>query len=152
MNYFSHAYLNILAAAVTEGIHSGHFDPVAPNRDPLDPRTSVLFDARLGSIPLRVCVGDWRFDEARVSVAAWPTPDVDQWVGAFGAKQLAGEVTATGYLNRASTGRLRLSDPFEPTIFMRRDRSAIMKGIPAPDDVADPFRLYPRMMSYAAAA
>lgn len=149
MNYRSHAYLALLSAAVNEAFRAGHCNPLAPNRDPLDPRTSVLFDATLGSIPLRVCMGNWRSDEMRLAVAAWPTPDVDQWVEAFGAKELAGDATAVGYLTRAGTSRLSLSDPFEPAIFMRRNRLAEMKALPAPDDAADPLQIYPRYLSYA---
>jgi len=152
VNYRSHAYLAVLTAAANEGIQTGLCDPLAPNLDPLAPRASVLFNATLGSIPLRVNMGDWRFDETRFAVAAWPTPEVDRWVEAFGANELAGEVTAVGYLTRSSTGRLRLSDPFEPTIFIRRDRLAVMKALPAPDDMADPLQLYPRYLSYAVAA
>ncbi|HEX8300993.1 hypothetical protein [Sphingomonas sp.] len=152
MNHRSHAFLALLAAAANEAIRTGRCDPLAPNRDPLGARTSALFDATLGSIPLRVCMSDWRSDETRFAVVAWPTREVDQWVEAFGANELAGDVTAIGYLIRAGTGRLRLSDPFEPTVFMRRDRVLLMKSLPAPDDAADPFQLYPRYLSYAAAA
>lgn len=152
MNYRSHAFLALLTAAANEAIRTGRCDPLAPNRDPLDARASVLFDATTSSIPLRVCLGDWRSDEARLAVAGWPTPDVDRWVEAFGANELAGDVTAIGYLTRTATGQLRLSDPFGPTIFIRRDRSVVLKALPVPDDVSDPLLLYPRYLSYAAAA
>lgn len=152
MNYRSHAFLALLTAAANAAIQTGRCDPLARNRNPLEVCTSVLFDATLGSIPLRICMGDWRFDEVRLAVAAWTTPEADQWVEAFGANELAGDVTAIGYLTRAGTSRLRLSDPFEPTIFIRRDRLAAMRALPAPDDAADPLQLYPRYLSYAAAA
>ncbi len=152
MNHRSHAFLALLTAAANEAIRTGQCDPLAPNRDPLDARTSVLFDATLASIPLRVCMGDWRSDEARFAVAAWPTPDVDQWLEAFGANELAGDVTAIGYLTRSENGRLLLSDPFEPSILMRRNRLVVMKALSAPSDAADPLQLYPRYLSYAAAA
>jgi hypothetical protein len=152
VNYRSHAYLALLTAAANEAIRTGRCDSLAPNLGPLDQRSTVLFDATLGSIPLRVCMGNWRSDETRFAVAAWPTPEVDRWIEAFGANELAGDVTALGYLTRSPADRLRLSDPFEPTIFMRRDRLAVMKALPAPDDVADPLQLYPPYLSYDVAA
>ena len=152
MNHRSHAFLALLTAAANEAIRTGRCARRAPNRDPLDPHTSALFDATLDAIPLRVCMGGWRSDEARFAVAAWPTPDVDQWLEAFGANELAGDVTAIGYLTRVGTGGLRLSDPFEPIIFMRRNRLAAMKALSSPDDAADPLQLYPRYLSYDAAA
>lgn len=152
MNDRSHAFLTLITAAATEGIRTGRCDPSAPNCNPSEPRTSVLFDVALGSIPLRVCMGGWRFDEARIAVAAWPTPEVDQWVEAFGANELAGDVTAIGYLTRSDAGQLRLSDPFEPTIFIRRPRLVAMKALAVPTDATDPLQLYPRYLSYAAAA
>ncbi len=152
MNHRSHAFLALLTAAANEAIGTGRCDLLAPNRAPLQARTSVLFDATIGAIPLRVCMSDWRSDEARLAVAAWPTPDVDQRLAAFGANDLAGDVTVIGDLTRDGIGRLRLSNPFEPTIFMRRSRLAAMKALPAPDDAADPLHLYPRYLSYAAAA
>lgn len=151
MNLRSHAYLALLGHAATVAISTGRLDPLAPNRDPMDPPTSVLFDAPLGSIPMRVNLSGWHADEARIAVAAWPTPDVDQWVAAMNAKTLAGDVTAIGYVERKN-GRLMLSNPFDPLMFIRRDRMDSLKIVPMPGDAADPFQLYPRYLSYAAAA
>ena len=152
MNLRSHAYLALLAHAANEGIRTGCFDPAAPNRDPIDPPASIHFDAPLGSILMRASIGAWRSDEARIAVAAWPTPDVDRWVEAFRASGLAGDVTAIGYLIRGKNGRLRLSDPFEPIFFMRQSRRAALQALPSPSDGPDPLQLYPRYLSYAAAA
>ncbi|PZU11508.1 MAG: hypothetical protein DI605_00480 [Sphingomonas sp.] len=110
----------------------------------------MLFDAPLGAIPIRAWIADWRFDEARVVVAAWPTLDVDRWIEAAGADELAGEVFARGWLERGS--RLRLVNVFEPSIFMRQSRIATMKGLPVPDEVCDPLGLYPSYLRHAAAA
>ena len=151
MNLRSNAYLALLGHAATIAIATGRLDPLAPNRDPMEPPTSILFDAPLGSIPMRVSMGGWRTDEARIAVAAWPTPDVDQWVAAMNARTLAGDVTAIGYLERKN-GRLMLSNPFDPLMFIRRDRIDAIKMLPMPDDAADPFHLYPRYLSYAVAA
>ena len=153
MKLRSHAYLALLGHAATVAIETGRLDPLAPNREPMDPPTSVLLDAPLGSIPMRVSLSGWRANEARIAIAAWPTPDVDQWVAAMNAKALAGDVTAIGYVERTN-GRLRLmlSSPFDPLMFIRRDRMDALKMLPRPDDAADPFQLYPRYLSYAAAA
>lgn len=151
MNLRSHIFLALLADAANEGIRTGRFDLAAPNRDPIEPRTSVLFDAPLGSIPMRVSMSDWRFDEARIAVSAWPTPDVDRWVETVNAKALAGDVTAIGYLERKN-GRLMLSNPFDPLVFMRHNRRSALQALTAPSDAADPLRLYPRYLSFAAAA
>lgn len=152
MNQRPHIALVLLAHAANEGIRAGHFDPAAPNLNPIEPRTSVLFEAPIGSIPMRVSIGAWRFDEARVAVAAWPTLEVDQWIERFGAKELAGDVTAIGYLTRVAGGRLRLADPFDPVIYIRQRRLAAMRMLSTPSDAADPLQLYPRFLSHAAAA
>lgn len=152
MNLRSHAYLALLAHAANEGIRSGQFDPATANRDPMDTPASVHFDAPLGSIPMRASIGAWRSDEARIAVAAWPTPDADRWVEVFRANGLAGDATAIGYLVRGSNDRLRLSDPFQPIFFMRQSRRSALQALPAPSDAADPLQLYPRYLSYAAAA
>ncbi|MEH3037346.1 MAG: hypothetical protein PGN23_12815 [Sphingomonas adhaesiva] len=151
MNLRSHAFLALLAHAANEGIRTGRFDPAAPNRNPIEPRTSVLFDAPLGSVPMRVSMSDWRFDEARIAVSAWPMPDVDRWVEAVNAKALAGDVTAIGNLERKN-GRLMLFNPFDPLVFMRQNRRAALLALPMPSETADPLRLYPRYLSFAAAA
>lgn len=150
MKYRSHAFLALLAHAVNEGYRTGRFDPDAPNCNPIEPRSSVLFDAPLGSVPMRVWISDWRFNEARVVAAASPTPNVDRWIAAGGAKGLAGEVVATGWLERGS--HLRLVNVFEPSIFIRQNRVTEMRALPIPSEAADPLRLYPRYLSYAAAA
>jgi hypothetical protein len=152
VNLRSHVYLALLAHAANEAIRTGRFDPTAPNGDTMNLLTSVHFDAPLGSIPMRASIGAWRSDEARIAIAAWPTPDVDRWVEAFRANGLAGDVTAIGYLVREADGRLRLSNPFEPIFFMRQSRRAALQALPAPSDAADPLQLYPRYLSYAAAA
>ena len=152
MNLRSHAYLALLAHAANEGIRTGWFDPTASDRNPMDPPMSVHFDAPLGSIPMRASIGGWRSDEARIAVAAGPPNDADRWDEAVRANGLAGDATAIGYLVRGANSRLRLSDPFEPTFFMRQSRRAALLALPAPSNAADPLQLYPRYLSYAAAA
>lgn len=150
MNSRSRAFLTLLAHAANEGFRTGHFNPDAPNRSPMEHRGSVLFDAPLGSMPMRVWISDWRNDEARIAVAAWPTEEVDRWIEASGAKALAGEVVASGWLERSSL--LRLVNISDPTIFIRQNRVEALRTLQAPTEEADPLRLYPSCLSYAVAA
>ena len=151
MNLHSHTYLALLGHAATVAITTGRLDPLVPNRDPMDLPTSVLFEAPLGSIPVRVSLTGWRADEARIAVAAWPQPNADHWIAAVNAKGLAGDVTAIGYVERRN-GRLTLSNPLDPIMFIRRNRTDALKMLPVPDNAADPFQLYLRYLSYSAVA
>ena len=151
MNLPSHAFCCLLAHGANEGIRTGRFDPIAPSGDPSAPRTSVRFDAQIGSIPMRVSISDWRLEEASISVAAWPTPDVDEWIDCMTAKAAAGDVTAIGYLERRD-GRMKLSNPFAPAVFMRKHRIPALLGLPMPSDASDPLQLYPRYLSFGSAA
>lgn len=152
MNLRSHVFLTFLTHAATEGIRASQYDPAAPNCEPTQRRTSVLFDAPFGSIPMRVSIGDWRFDEARIAVAAWPTGEADKWIDCITANGLAGDATAIGYLERRKDGRLMLSNPFEPLVFMRPHRRSALSAMPMPTDATDPLRLYPRYLNIASAA
>lgn len=143
MNQRSHIFLMLLAHAANEGIRQGIINLTATNRDPSQRRSSMLFDAPLGGIPVRVSFTDWRNDEATISLAAWPSPDVDQWVKASNAKHSAGEVTAFGWLDRSSR-HLRVQDPFDPSVFISKHRRSELLALPRLTDVEDPLKLYPR--------
>lgn len=147
-----HASLALLSHAVNESVRTGVLDLKAANRAPLEQSTSVLFGTSLGSIPLRVAVGEWRFDEVRIAVAAWPTPDVDHWLEVSRANERAGKVASIGYLARSDRGRLRLVSPLDPSIYIHSSCKLALQAIPVPDDASDPLRLYPRYLNYAAAA
>ena len=151
MNYRSHAFLALLSHAANEGVRTGCFDPKGPNGNPNDPRPTTLFSANLGgAVPMRVFIADWRFDEARIVVAAWPTAQVDRWIEASGAKALAGDVVASGWLERHS--HLLLVNALDPAVFIRHDRMATVRALSVPSEDADPLGLYPRQLRYAAAA
>lgn len=151
MNLPTHAFCCLLAHGANEGIRTGRFDPVAPSSNPSQPRTSVLFDAQIGPIPMRVSISDWRFDEARIAIAAWPTTDVDEWIDCITAKTLAGDATAIGYLERRNE-RVTLSVPFSPPVFIRKNRKAALLALPMSGDVSDPYFLYPRYFRFGSAA
>jgi hypothetical protein len=150
MNHTSHAFLALLSHAANVGFRTNLFDPGAPNGHPLEARSSVMFDAPIESVPVRAWISDWRYDEARIVAAAWPTAEVDRWIAVGGANALAGEVVASGWLERGT--QLRLVNIFEPSVFIQTNRLAAMRGLAAPSEAADPLRLYPPYLSYDAAA
>lgn len=100
---------------------------------------------------MRVWISDWRFEEARIAVAAWPTYDVDEWIDCMTAKARAGDVTAIGCLERRN-GRVMLSNPFDPLVFIRQRRKVELRALPMPSDASDPLQLYPRYLRFGSAA
>ena len=147
MNLSSHVYLALLAHAATEGVRTGRIEPAAANSNLMKPHKKFLFDASLGAIPIRVSVGDWRFDEARIAVVGWPTPEADEWINCMTARAVAGDVTAIGYLERRD-GRLMLSSPLDPPVFFQKHREAALLALPLPSDASDPLQLYPRYLRF----
>jgi hypothetical protein len=138
--------MTLLAYAANEAYRNGLFNPEGANKQPLDVRESVLFDAPLGSIPMRVWISDWRLDEIRIVAAAWPTAEVDRWIEAAGARELAGEMVATGRLTRGPT--LRFVTPLDPNIFISESRQLFARSLCAPSRSEDFLCLYPLCLSY----
>ena len=141
----------LLSHAVSVGLSKAIIDPLGPNSEPLCERQSWLYDAPLLGTPLRVCFTDWRFDEARISLALWPSDDADRWVRCGNAKRSAGEVVVHGALDRKN-GRLRLQDPFNPVTFISKARRAQLLNLLDLAEVDDPLRLMRRyeLLSHAA--
>lgn len=145
MNHRSHAFLTLASHAVNEAVRRGLFDPASPNGDPRKRRSSVLFSTSLNDlIPMRVFIADWQSDEARVIVAAWPSLSVDDWIEVSRANGRAGEVVASGWLERHS--HLLLVNSLDPTLFVQGARVAALKALPEPKEIADPLGLYPRRL------
>ncbi len=113
----------LLSHVVDVGIGKAIIDPLGSNCEPQCDRRSWCFDAPLLGRPIRVCFTEWRFDEARISLALWPSDDVDTWIQCANAKRSAGEVTVHGHIDRKN-GRLRLQDPFNPSLFVSKHRRA----------------------------
>lgn len=133
----------LLSHSVVVGLRKSIIHPLGPNCEPSEFRRSLFFDAPLLGHPLRVCFTEWRFDEATVSLALWPSDDGDKWIQCGNAKRSAGEVTVHGRLDR-SNGRLRLQDPFNPSVFISKHRRAELLKLLYLTGVDDPFRLMPR--------
>lgn len=150
MNLCSHTFLSLLSRAANEGIRTGLLDLTAPNCESMS-RPFVLFDAHIGSIPLRVRIRDWRCDEAPIQVAAWPTDEVDECANFGGAKSRAGDVTASGWIERFGI-RPMLSNPFVPNVYIARHRRAELAALPAPSSSDDPYQFYPPYLSFPDAA
>lgn len=132
----------LLTHTVTVGYSKGIIDPLGANCEPLCNRRSLFFDAPLLGHPVRVCFTEWRFDEARISLALWPSDDVDTWLPCGNVKRSAGEVTVHGRLDRNSA-RLRLQDPFNPSVFISKHRRAELLELLDLAEVDDPVCLMP---------
>ena len=151
MNQRSHIWLTLLAHVTNEGVRKGLIDLPAPNREPSEERNSVLFDAPLRGVPIRARFTEWRFDEARVSLVAWPSVEVDRWCVASNPKHEAGEVTASGCLDRSGRS-LKFQEPFNPSVFISKHRRAELLTLPKLTDLEDSLNLYPRYLSLSSAA
>jgi len=67
------------------------------------------FRFSVGEIPAVASVHDAGFDELSIHVALWPTPEGERWVKAMNAGFLAGEVFASGWLERRDGAWLQVS-------------------------------------------
>jgi len=148
MNTTSQIALKVLTHAVNAGFAVKQFDPHGPNRAPMEPRNPRIFDANLEGIPLRVWIDEWRFDETRVSVAGYPTPDVDRWIACSDPRRLAGQFVVSAYIER--NGRPRFVDTANLKISATRQSLAKLKELPVPTEVADPLQLYPQYLRHPA--
>ncbi len=150
MNQREHICLLLLAYTANEGFRKGMIDLTAPDCGLSEERQSVLFDAPFNGIPIRACFTDWRNDVAEISLAAWPSDEVDRWVKSGNAKHNAGEVAAFGWLDR-SGGKLRIQNPFDPSVFISKHRRSELLKLPRLTDLEDPLHLYPRYLSLSSA-
>ena len=142
---------SLLSHTVTVGLKKGIIHPLGPNCEPSGDRRSRFFDAPLLGHSVRVCFTEWRFDEARVSLALWPSDDVDKWIQCGNAKRSAGEVTVHGRLDR-SNGRLRLQAPFNPSVFISKHRRVELLKLLDSAEVDASLRLMARYRRLASAA
>lgn len=78
--------------------------------DPHAPREGFVYDFTVGTIPGFAYVGDAGFDELSIHVALWPTPDGRERVRAANAGLRAGELYASGWLERRDGAWLQVSD------------------------------------------
>lgn len=67
------------------------------------------FRFSVGEIPAVASVHDAGFDELSIHVALWPTPEGERWVKSMNAGFLAGDVFASGWLERRDGAWLQVS-------------------------------------------
>lgn len=112
------AWRNVMVAAINAGIDQGLFTPRAgenswPQPDPRygdDPRT---YRFMIEDIPSIASVHDAGWDELSIHVALWPAIDGERWVRTMNAGFLAGEVFASGWLERRDGAWLQVGDATE---------------------------------------
>jgi hypothetical protein len=81
-----------------------------------------IFRFALGDIPAIASVFDASWDELSIHVAFWPAPDGERWIGAFNADFRAGELFASGWLERRRGAWLQASS--KPELSCRKSRLA----------------------------
>ncbi|HWK33912.1 MAG TPA: hypothetical protein VNR51_09570 [Hyphomicrobium sp.] len=110
------AWRNAMVAAINEGLARRLFslrpgDNRWPggNREQFAQQKPYVFRFAVGDIPAIASLWDAGWDEIAVHVALWPTPDAENWVGAGNAGFHAGELFASGWLERRSGAWLQVS-------------------------------------------
>lgn len=106
------AWRNAMVAAINAGLEQGLFglapdENLWPSTEPSEgherPRGTGGAVYRFtfpGGVPALAWIGDAGFGELSVHVALWPTEEAERWVRVNNAGRLAGEVWATGWLER----------------------------------------------------
>lgn len=86
----------------------------------------VVFEFTFGNgVPALAYVGDGGFDELSVHVALWPASDGRRWVRTVNPHFLAGDVFASGWVERRNGAWLQSSTR---QFRCRRDRLALVAG------------------------
>lgn len=86
-----------------------------------------VFQFMVDSIPAIGSVSDAGFDELSIHVAFWPTQDAERWIVPSNAGFLAGELFATGWLERRAGAWLQT--PSKVPICCRRGRLTIAAAL-----------------------
>jgi len=110
------AWRNAMVAAINEGIRRRYFT-IRPGdhrwpgaqRDQYERTRAQLFEFELNGIPAIGSVRDAGYDELSIHVAMWPTPDAARWVECINAGWLAGDLYASGWLERRDGAWLQVS-------------------------------------------
>lgn len=110
------AWRNAMVAGINEAIDRRLFTvrpgdnrwPGATN-DRFEQREPFAFSFSVGEIPAVASVHDAGFDELSIHVALWPTPEGERWVKPINAGFLAGDVFASGWLERRDGAWLQVS-------------------------------------------
>jgi hypothetical protein len=126
------AWRNAMVSAINAGISRRLFS-VRPgdNRwpDAGDPtrREAHVFQFEIETIPAVGAVSDAGFDELSIHVALWPTPEAMDFARAYNAGFAAGEVFASGWLERRDGAWLQY--PRKPDLRCRSHRLATLAAL-----------------------
>lgn len=101
------AWRNTMVAGINEAIDRRLFT-VRPgdnrwpgaNKDKSERHEPYVYRFSIANIPAVASVHDAGFEELSIHVALWPTPEGERWVRAANAGFLAGDVYASGWLER----------------------------------------------------
>jgi hypothetical protein len=91
--------------------------------DTHDRRGPHVFHFMVGAIPALGSVSDAGWDELAMHVTFWPTVDGERWVRASNAGFLAGELFASGWLERRDGTWLQVAS--KPEFSCRKSRPAV---------------------------
>lgn len=121
------AWRNAMVAGINAGIGQRHFtiragDNRWPEASQAGRREAHIYRFEVDGIPAIASVRDAGFDELSIHVALWPTIDAERWVKAGFSGFLAGEVWASGWLERRDGAWLQFSK--NPEIRCRQRRLA----------------------------
>jgi len=110
------AWRNVLIAGINAGLSEGHFSLVSGDNWWDGERATYTF--AFAGMPGLASVSDGGFGELIFHVALYPTPDAHRWIDSSNAGFDAGDVFATGWLER-QRGKW-LMTPSKPTGVFRK--------------------------------
>lgn len=132
------AWRNSMVAAINEGLDRRLFS-VRPgdNRwpgfksDPRERSETYSYHFEIDDIPAVASVHDAGYDELSIHVALWPAAEGQRWVKASNAGFHAGEVFASGWLERREGAWLQVSSgsPTGNSFACRKDRLPTVAAI-----------------------
>lgn len=111
------AWRNAMVAAINEGIRRRYFT-IRPGdnrwpgavRDQWGHSGAQVFEFEINGIPSLGSVRDAGYDELSIHVAMWPTADSARWVECINAGWLAGDLYASGWLERRDGAWLQFTN------------------------------------------
>lgn len=109
------AWRNAMVAGINAGIDFGLFTPRPgennwPAPDPRYGDVGRTYRFSVGDIPGVAYIHDAGFDELSIHVALWPTADGERWIRVVNADFKAGDLTASGWLERRDGAWLQAND------------------------------------------
>lgn len=131
------AWRNAMVAAINAGLQQNLFTlvpgdnrwPVTSDSDERRKRRCVFrFD--IGEVPAIGYVSDAGYDELSIHVALWPTKDGDRWVECWNADFAAGDVFASGWLERRDGAWLQTPiDVSRTSLACRKEKLSVVAAL-----------------------